>query len=402
MAWTESDPAAPPSRGPAHAAGIVFAVALLAGMVSVVAGFLSGSFGRAADGWSTSAFMQGRMAQQAADALARAPLPSGLADGERAGAWLLTGSLGPRVRRGCDPWLFLADELEVHPQAAAHMQTRLAAVERVRDLLRRRGIELLLATVPDKSRIQSAQRCDLYRPASFAARLGDWEAGLAGRGLHHASLAPALQALATRGQKQPFLRTDTHWSEAGSRAAAAAVAAAVHAIGLVPTPRQRYVMEPGSPEPRQGDLVRLAGIAWLPAHWLPEPDIVAPTGFIRAEPEPGDRGEASGASGDDADDLFGDAQLPSVALLGSSFSRTSSFAEFLQASLGTPVPNFAKDGGDFWGSARDYLAGKDFHDTPPRLVIWEIPERVLQMPISPEERQWLDGLGGPGPAAGSG
>ena len=46
------------------------------------------------------------------------------------------------------------------------------------------------------------------------------------------------------------------------------------------------------------------------------------------------------------------------------------------ASLG----NFAKDGGEFSGAARDYFASPAFRETPPQLLIWEIPERDLQSP----------------------
>jgi alginate O-acetyltransferase complex protein AlgJ len=52
----------------------------------------------------------------------------------------------------------------------------------------------------------------------------------------------------------------------------------------------------------------------------------------------------------------------------------------LQQALGAKIGSFAKDGGKFSGSARDYFANPAFTQTPPKLVVWEIPERDLQTP----------------------
>ena len=83
-------------------------------------------------------------------------------------------------------------------------------------------------------------------------------------------------------------------------------------------------------------------------------------------------------SDDDLDDLFGDSALPNVALIGTSFSHNSGFAGYLQLALGAPVGNFAKEGGEFSGAAKAYFASPAFLETPPKLLIWEIPERDLQ------------------------
>ncbi len=43
---------------------------------------------------------------------------------------------------------------------------------------------------------------------------------------------------------------------------------------------------------------------------------------------------------DEGEDLFGDVDLSSLALIGTSYSRTSEFASFLKSDLGTLVPDF--------------------------------------------------------------
>lgn len=376
------------SRQARNGAGVVFLISLVAGAVSVVWYIATGQLSQVASHWTPTQFVQGDLARSLADELTHAPVPVALADAERALTWLLVGSLGPRVRQGCGQWLFLEDELVVHPDAAHSAQARLNAVVKVRDRLRGFGIELVIATVPDKSRVQRAQLCNTYRPVSFQTRLSDWEAGLAERAVRHASLLPALEALEQAESVAPFLKSDTHWSEAGAQAAAQTVAATVGQVGVALTPHQRYVSKRGETQTREGDLVRLAGLDWLPAALQPPPDSVSPTHFSTEESPV----EQSSVGHDAAADLFGDANLPSVALIGSSYSRTSSFAQFLEAVLETPVPNLAQDGGDFWRAAKAYLGTAELRDAPPRVVIWEIPERVLQMPISQDELAWMEGL----------
>ncbi|WP_353194399.1 alginate O-acetyltransferase AlgX-related protein [Pusillimonas noertemannii] len=380
-----------PSRTARYVAGTVFFIAIAAGAVSAVWSMAAGRIVLAPEAWTRAGLMQGETTRLLATELTRAPLPAAMADAERGASWLLAGSLGPRVRQGCGQWLFLVDELTVHLNARQNLETRLDAAERMRKLLHGRGIELMVATVPDKSRVQHEQLCGIYRPASFAGRLPGWEEGLAQRGVASAVLQPALEAVGG-GDDQPFLRTDTHWTEAGARAAAEAIAHAVDRTGAELTPPLLYALEPGEPRFREGDLVRLAGIDWLPMALQPSPDKVTPTRFNIEKPAAQDTKGGAQGSGDAGDDLFGDASLPSVALIGTSYSRTSSFVSFLEAALRTPVPSFAQDGGDFWGAAKTYLASAEFRDTPPRVVIWEIPERVLQMPVVAEERAWMESL----------
>src|SRR5690606_27235750 len=141
-------------------------------------------------------------------------------------------------------------------------------------------------------------------------------------------------------------------------------------------PHKTFDVHQGAPARRPGDLVRLAGIDWLPLSLQPKPEIVAATAVSERQPSAQD-------GGDNLDDLLGDADLPNIALIGTSFSRNSNFVGFLQLALGAPVGSFAKDGGEFSGSANDYFGNPAFTQTPPKLLIWEIPERDLQTPYVP-------------------
>lgn len=368
----------PPSTAPTPPSAIALRTSPLAG--AVLAAFLAA--GLLSCGWllasgklqllpgkalSNDAVLEGEITHRIAKELAKAPLPEHAAQLERAGSWLALGDTGPRVREGCPQWLFISDELKLNRHAADNAKAKAAAVIALRDRLKKRGIQLLVSVVPDKSRIAASQLCELRRPASLEPRVRDWTASLQAAGVDVLDLTPALQPLGA----EAFLRLDTHWSEAGAHAAAVAIAGKLAGMGFTATPTRSFeiVQQPASPRP--GDLVRLAGLDWLPVHLQPAEEVVMASTINEQVPE-------AAGDGDSLDDLFGDANLPNLALIGTSFSRNSNFAGFLQQALKAPIGNFAKDGGEFSGAAKAYFASPAFSQTPPQLVVWEIPERDVQ------------------------
>jgi alginate O-acetyltransferase complex protein AlgJ len=316
---------------------------------------------------------EGEVTQRIARELAKVPFAEHAADLERAASWLLIGDTGSRVRQGCPGWLFLGDELKVHRQAAANGQARAQTVIRLQGLLAARGIELLLVVVPDKSRIAAGELCHLQRAAQLAGRVQRWRDAVAAAGVPVVDLTPVLQPLGSAA----FLRTDTHWSELGADAAARAVGRRIAELGVEATPRTQYTSQLLEPEVRPGDLVRLAGLDWLPARLQPSVEVVAATRLQEVA-------EVGAADALAEEDLFGDSQLPNIAVIGTSFSRNSNFIGFLERALSSRVGNFAKDGGEFSGAAKDYFDSPAFKQTPPRLLVWEIPERDLQPPYRDE------------------
>ncbi|MFZ6844477.1 alginate O-acetyltransferase AlgX-related protein [Undibacterium sp. RuTC16W] len=299
---------------------------------------------------------------------------------ERAVTWTVAGDTGTAVRMGCQDWFFLSDELEVFPDAEKSALARAGIVSNLAKDLKARGIQLVVAVVPDKSRIEQAHLCGLHRPASFASRLDSWVDQLKKTGVDTINLAPAL--MATSGER--YYRTDSHWNEIGSNASAAAIAAHLHAEKLHAAPAV-------APDPaalkskvidRSGDLLRVANLDGLPAILRPKAETAQLTTIV-ASASATDSADAAG------DDLFGDIGLPTVALVGTSFSRASNFVPFLSYHLGAPVANFAKDGGNFEGAAMAYLSGKTFQQSPPKVVLWEVPERMLPKPLTPSEQKWI-------------
>ncbi|MDE2427243.1 MAG: cell division protein FtsQ [Burkholderiales bacterium] len=292
---------------------------------------------------------------------------------ERGITWAIAGDTGVSVRTGCPDWFFLADELTPYDDAENNASARDHIVVQVAELLKKRGIKLVMAVVPDKSRIEKSHLCGLHRPAKFDRRIDDWIAPLRAKQIEVIDLRAPLQQL----EGERYYRSDSHWNEHGANAAAQAIAQRLQELQLVDKPAaapqasaiQSRVVD------RSGDLMRVANLEGLPAWLRPSVEktqlsVVAPVTVA-------------------SDDLFGDAGLPSVVLVGTSFTRASNFVPFLSHYLGAPVANMAKDGGDFEGAAMTYLSGKTYQQEPPKVLLWEVPERMLQKTLTPSEHLWL-------------
>ena len=351
--------------------GVVFVVFLAVSFASSLWLLISGKVQMLPPNLTRDAVLHGEVTHKIAKQLSEAGVPQKAADLERGASWLMLRDTGARVRSGCDGWLFLTDEMRINRHALANAQTKAAAVRDIQQQLASRGISLLVAVVPDKSRIASEQLCDLRRPAQLQNRAATWVEGLNKAGVRAVDLAPVLQSVGS----DAYLRTDTHWSEAGAWAAAKAIALQVQAMGISATPHTAYETALQDPARRPGDLVRLAGLEWLPLGLQPATETVAASRYS-------EKADTSLSDADNLDDLFGDDNLPNVALIGTSFSRNSNFAGFLQQALAAPIGDFSKDGGEFSGGANSYFTNPAFKQTPPALVIWEIPERDLQTPYS--------------------
>lgn len=324
------------------------------------------------------AFLAGRTASAVNHAMAH-DLPIGPFLQAAGGVlrWRLFGSGGPQVAAGCGGWLYLMEELRPWPGAAEAMAARAAALRRVAGALAARGIALAVVVVPDKARIETEGACGIPYSAQANGRLAALGALL--RGLPVVDLDSVFAAAAG----PLYYRTDTHWNQRGAALAARTVAAAVRA----PITRDRVFTTQAGPETdRAGDLLRLMSLDGVPDWRLklrPAPD--------RERPETTVQTDGPAVAGG----LLDDAPVPDIVLLGSSFSLNGNFHGRLQEALGAAVGQFGEAGGAFWGSARDYFRSPAFVETPPKLVIWEFPERVAGQPIAAEEAAFLAaGIGG--------
>ncbi|WP_458096736.1 alginate O-acetyltransferase AlgX-related protein [Roseomonas sp. WA12] len=286
--------------------------------------------------------------------------------------YALFRSGGPQVRVGCNDTLFLTEELRPWPEPEAAMAARAEGVRRVRDALAGRGIQLVVAIVPDKARVKSAELCGAPWSAQAQERYAAFAAALRAQRVDPILLLPALTAQEARGGA--YWRTDTHWSQDGAKAAATTIAEALREAPLARAEAFRTIAAPEETD-GPGDLLRITSLDRVPNALRPDPDRQRLERTVAPE---------TGGGG-----LLDETPVPEVALIGSSYSVNANFHGALQEALRSTVLNAATAGGGFAGSASAYFAGETFRESPPKLVLWEIPERVVAQPLTQAEREFL-------------
>ncbi|MGX9961935.1 alginate O-acetyltransferase AlgX-related protein [Roseomonas sp. F4] len=373
---SQPDPSVDPRLRPACAAlGVAMAAILALGLWQGVSAMSTPQAGRRlAPTLNGEAFLAGRTAAAVNQVMAQ-DLP---ADGllRAAGGvlrWKVFGSGGPTVAPGCDDWLFLTEELRPWgAEGQEAMAERARLLTRVAALLAARGIELRVVPVPDKARAAAPMLCGAPYSAEAAARGQAFRLLLEGTGLAVVDLAPVLLP---EGPAL-FYRTDTHWNQEGARRAAQAIAAAMPDDLARDTAFQ--TTRAAEESLFVGDLLRLMSLDQVPDSLRPRAD--------RQRLEATEAAEAAEAS------ILDEAPVPEVVLLGSSFSRNANFEGALQQALSAPIGNLSQAGGGFAGAAREFFGSVAWRETPPKLLVWEFPERVLNQPLNADDRAlaaWL-------------
>jgi alginate O-acetyltransferase complex protein AlgJ len=279
-------------------------------------------------------------------------------------SYVLFGEGRDGVLVGDDGWLFTKEEFESDKASPERLSRNLGLVVEARDRLAAQGITLVTTIVPSKARIYGDELGDYRWPSEPASRYDRTVAALEAAGVPVVDLRPAL--LDTKNDGHVFLKTDTHWTPVGARAAAGAIAATVGALPDTGEPTDFRLVE-GQAFDHAGDLLRYVRLGPL-ADWLgPDPDRVVP---VEAE------GEAAGG-------LLGDAEIP-IALVGTSYSAEGrwGFEASLKAALKRDVVNLAEMGKGPFEPMQAFLSGDIVKNAPPKVVIWELPERYLDDPQS--------------------
>lgn len=378
MSGREAADRAPGTRGD-RILGAAMALALAVGFCLAIAAMLTPAARRRLDGTlDLRSMVAGRTAAAINYVTAHyLPIDGALRATGGVLRWRLFDSGGPQVWVGRDGWLFLTEELRPFKDAEAAMRSRIAILRQVHDRLTARKIALLVVLVPDKARVMRAEM-DGPRSEQAEARYPELIRLLADAKLPTVNLFDAFAGgrnVADRNDGALFYRTDTHWNQAGAALAARATAAAIKA----PIQRdQKFRTEADHNETEwAGDLLRLMSLEQVP-DGLP----------IRLRP-PADRQHVehtvSLTPAKPAGGLLDEGPTVEIALLGSSYSVNANFAGRLAEAIGATVGNFAQAGGGFAAAARAYFGGDTFRESTPRLVIWEMPERVMGQPIGADD-----------------
>lgn len=164
----------------------------------------------------------------------------------------LLGEMGAKSLKGTDGWLFYNQDVDylMHPPYSdrrfykgtfdtlvagkrVNVRNPLVAITDFRDQLKARGIELLLIPIPGKPAIYPEKLWAGFRgqpPSPTLAMLED----LRRKGFQVVDLYHPLLEAKARGEGQLYLKRDTHWSPAGMEVAAAEIARAIRAMGILP------------------------------------------------------------------------------------------------------------------------------------------------------------------------
>lgn len=247
-------------------------------------------------------------------------------------------------------WLFTLEEFVTPPDAPDFT----AELEATQASLAAQGIRLIPLIVPDKARVLQAEH-SFARSAALVARYDDALDAISKLGLPRIDARTALAPLGN----DAFFRTDTHWTPEGASAVAQMLAKAVPERAEP----SEFETQHTAQQTLQGDLMAFAD-AGVFARWVgPQPEMQALYETLNTA---------------ESLDLFGDADIP-VALVGTSFSARSDlhFDGFLRSALGLDVLNLAAQGEGPFAPMRRILANATFQTNPPKLVIWEIPERYI-------------------------
>lgn len=292
------------------------------------------------------------------------------------GRYLLTRGAGDQVRAGRQGWLYLTEELRFDEQAQAHLNARVDLMARTSAALKSQGVQLVVLLVPDKARMVAHHLPAQEYPGYNQTRYGDALTALQAHGVAAVDLREALRQ---RQDDAPvYYRTDTHWNQAGARAAAQAAARAVKAVAPALDVALFATEAQGPQAPRPGDLLRMMGMDRVPDAFRPEADREAPLVTRQTS--------ANAPAG-----LFDNASVP-VVLSGTSYSLRGNFYGFLQEALQAKVLNAARDGAGFIQATAEYLADEAFQQSKPAVLLWEVPERFLTPALDEREKKGLDSL----------
>lgn len=311
-----------------------------------------------------------------------APVDATVSDGRWAAQWedRLDQNFGPRpwgvqfwgivewtlfqrgregVVVGAEDWLFTSEEFEVLPERAELVSDKLARILDVHQQLADRNIALVVALVPAKARVYN-DLIDL--PGPLRDTYAPFRAALEEAGISAPDLLRPLQA--ARAQGPVFFPTDTHWTPLGAHVVATELRAALP--DWTPQDGATFSMQEGPPLELEGDLLRYMPLG--PWQGSIGPGTVTVPGRTLT-------GEAPAAG------LLGDVEIP-ITVVGTSYTAnpTWGFADELKAAFQGDVLNAAKEGFGPILPMEEWLRDPSFEEAPPRLVIWEVPERYLGRP----------------------
>jgi alginate O-acetyltransferase complex protein AlgJ len=264
---------------------------------------------------------------------------------------------------GSDGWLFTEEEFSCPVQYAQNMAENLSYISDTQKTLAKKNTRLAVVLIPAKSRVLQEHLDSFHLPSCRQRLYAEVHDTLVKQGIAVTDLLTAMQQSPLH--ESLYFKTDTHWSPTGAQLAAQSAAQLIHmTFKDIELPGDRYSSKAGAIKYHEGDLA-----AYLPGVPLPQEPLAS---YVSGIPV---------ASMETGQNLLGDA-APPVTLVGTSYSANHdwNFEGFLKEALGSDVLNAADQGQGPFAVMDKYLQDNSWQDSPPRLVVWEMPERYFLMP----------------------
>ena len=262
------------------------------------------------------------------------------------------------AQMGSTGWIFSNEEFETSATSRVMIDKALAHVSDVQKRLAARDIALIVAPLPLKADIENAYLGGTQLGAELTSRYAYVQTALKAAGISTVDLKAAF--LLGRINRPVFLRTDTHWTPDGARVTAETIAKAAAVFNL--PGEKSFVLTHDLARAHDGDLLKFVRLFPALANIGPGMEMIEPVTAASAE----------------AGDLFAEVALP-VTLVGTSYSANAvfGFEAQLKAALKRDVLNVSEEGKGPFAPMRAYLSSDAYRNTPPKLVIWEMPIRYL-------------------------
>lgn len=264
---------------------------------------------------------------------------------------------------------FVFDRLEnfkgYSPNAVKRVDGALEFIGRINRVLAKQNIQLTVVIVPSVRRIYPEKLPNSFKTTEELQGLYSHVLEkLRTDGVFSPDLQAAfLQAKSRAGNEFPlYMRQDNHWSTVGAFEAAKVIAASMGAkwtSSLKELREHKSSYEWLTPVLYEGNFYRN----------LSKENQMK---IVQEQHRPIKYNQQ------DAGNLLGD-DTPGITLVGTSFSHLKEFAfsNGLAHFLKRDVLNAAESGKSFWTPLLDYLSSDAYANTPPKMLIWEIPEDHL-------------------------
>ena len=261
---------------------------------------------------------------------------------------------------GDDGWLFTSEEYETALGDYRIEDNVFNVICDVKEKLEENGIRLFIIPVPSKNRIYKDKTGRYPVPDPVDVRYAGILECLDAIDAEYADLAGTFIPLSRT--ERLYYKTDTHWTEAGAKLAAALTAFSIDtAIQGTELPVRNFKTERTGETSITGDL-----ITYLPHSQQEEYGTEPLTVIQTVEDDPPVTG------------LF-DAPVIPYALVGTSYSsdRRWGFAGFLKEALHSDVMDVSQEGKGPFAPMEEILQNTVLLDSGVRCVLWEIPERYI-------------------------